>query len=426
MKKNIITIIFILFYSTIYGQNNRLIIQDVAIIPLHINKILKNRDVIIENGVIIKIRNHIDNDTVKYDLGRINAKGKYLIPSFSDAHSHLPEEKNLNNYFLMNLANGVTTLRSMRGEMWHIEINEKDKLVPKLILSSPPISWRDSIFDAKAKQLIADYKNAGFDFVKILSVKDKSTLDLLIKYSKLYNLKLAGHCPSNVDFFYVLNSGVYQSIEHLGGFMKLRDSKKIVQAVNQSIEKQVYNCPTLDWYFTGQVLEDSLRKREGVEFIPQELVDKWEKKIQKYYSKTTIEERKNDREKSKAMFSNRLAWLNYIYRQGGLLLLSPDASGLYSIPGFGMHTEMQHFTDAGISNFDVLKAACYNLSVMLGEENDWGTIKVGTSSDLVLLNKNPLEDIKNTKEIEGIIFKGEYYTQKELVNNLKYLKSLKR
>jgi len=418
MKKTFITTFLILIVFQVFGQNKKLLIKNVTVIPLHINQTLENKDVIIDNGIIKEIRKHLEKDTANYDLGIIEGNGKYLVPSFTDAHSHLPEKENIKNYFLMNLINGVTTLRSMRGEMWHLDININDEFTPKLILSSPPISRRDSISEIDTNDLILGYKKKGFDFAKILSVKDENTFDYIVASAKTNNFHLAGHCPSSIGIMKICQSGVYQTIEHLGGFFQLKSRDEINTAINLSITNNIYHCPTLDWYFTGQVSEEQLRLRNGAKYLPKELIESWESKISIHYKKTEKSERESKRKKSQNQFDYRLNYLQYIYKQGGKLLLSPDASGIYGIPGFGIHTEMKHYANAGISNFDILKATCYNLSEMQSSQNEWGTIKAGAKSDMVLLNSNPLESIENTKEINGIIFNGIFYSKNSLQEKL--------
>ena len=417
MKRYFTVLIFGLITTLGICQEKRLLIENVTIIPMHINQVLENKDVVINNGIITELREHIENDTIDYELGRIDGTGKVLIPSFADAHAHLPERENLDSYILINLLNGVTTLRSMRGESWHLDI-EKSEFTPKLVLSAPPITRRDSISKSDAEKLFENYKKQGYDFVKILSVKDVNTFDILVAQSKEKSLPLAGHCPSNIGIFNTYQSGVFESIEHLGGFFQLPEKDDIHKAIELSIYNDVYHCPTLDWYFTGQVVEDTLRNRKGVGFLPKERIEDWEKKINSYYFETTEEQRALDRSKNKTSFDTRLKNLRYIYHQGGKLLLSPDASGIYGVPGFGIHTEMQHFTMANISNYDILKAACYNLSKMLNKENEWGTIKVGAKSDLILLNANPLENIQNTEQIDGIVLNGQFYKKEFLLDKL--------
>lgn len=419
MKKILSITILLLTVFQVFGQNKKLLVKNVNVIPLHINQEWNNKDVVIEDGIIREIREQVENDTTKYDLGVIDGNGKYLIPAFADAHSHLPEKEYLQGYFLMNLINGVTTLRSMRGEMWHLEIDKNDDFTPKLILSSPPISRQDNISEEDANKIISGYKGSGFDFAKILSVKDEKTFDYLVASAKSEKFHFAGHCPSNIELLKVCQSKVFYSIEHLGGFFNLRSLDEINSAINLSITNEVYHCPTLDWYFTGQVPENELRERNGVAFLPAEIVKGWESKISSHYDKTNESEREVERRESKDNFQARLNYLKYIYTQGGKLLLSPDASGIYGIPGYGIHTEMQHYKDAGISNFDILKATCYNLSEMLSTQNVWGTIRVGATSDMVLLDENPLKNIENTQKIIGIIFKGKFYLKSDLENKLK-------
>lgn len=418
MNKIVRIILLLATISNVYSQNNKLLVRNVTIIPLHINQQWENKDVVVFKGKIIAIRNHDAADTSKYDLGIIEGDGKYLVPAFADAHVHLPEKENLKHFFLMNLINGVTTLRSMRGEMWHLEINKNEEFTPNLILSSPPISKSDTLSETAAIELFSMYKKSGFQFVKILSISDEQTFDNIVAASKENDLYLAGHYPSNIDILKVYESNVFQSIEHLGGFSKDSSVDEIISIVNLSVANNTYHNPTLDWYFTGQIPESDLRKRDGVAYLPSGLVNNWERKISEHYLKTTESERLIERNVSKIKFQTKLKTLGSIYTQGGKLLLSPDASGIYNIPGFGVHSEMKHYRDAGISNYDILKAACYNLSEMLGSQNDWGTIKIGSSPDMVLLDKNPLENIDNSVSIYGIVFNGQFYLKSDLTNKL--------
>lgn len=404
------------------NNSERLLIEDVTVIPMHINKVLEHRDVVLENGVIKQVRRHTDLDSSEYSLGRIDGRGKFLLPSFSDAHVHLPEKKDLKRVFLMNLMAGVTTLRSMRGEAWHLEIDKEAEFTPRLYLSSPVISRNDSLSVQMAQDLLAKHKASGYDFVKIMSVKDQNTFDYLVGASRKYQLPLAGHCPFNISIFNVSNSGVFQSIEHLGGFFSLQTMEEIQHAVDASLAGDVYHCPTFGWYYTGQIEPKTLRKRAGVEFIPVSWIKDWEEKISKNEAEMSEEGRAKERSISAQRFQSRLQYLGFIYRQGGQLILGADASGIYGIPGFDVHAELQHYVDAEVSNYDALKASCYNLSALFDEEKTWGTIKVGCSSDMVLLNANPLEDITNTQKIEGLVFKGKYYTQATLKKQLEQLK----
>ena len=416
-------ILFLLSSSIAFGQkpNELLIIQNVNVIPLQVNTVFTQKDIILKNGQIIQIRDHLEKDTVEYSLGEINGMDKYLIPSYCDAHIHLPEKENLEVFFLMNILNGVTTLRSMRGEEWHTEIDKTSEFTPRLFLSTPPITSKESIPPEKAKLLIANYKKAGFDFVKVLSVRDEATFINLSIACKERKMHLAGHWPSKINIDTLCKSDMFLSIEHLDGFFNFKEIEALNSVINKTISAGLYICPTIGWYFKEQNLFNDLRNREGIEYISKAKLNEWEKDIELYNNETPQAKILENAIKTKRQFDKCIDYLGCIYKQGGKLLLSPDASGIYSVPGFAIHDEMKHYANAGISNFDILKAACFNLSEMAGEQNNWGSIKLGAKSDMLLLNMNPLENIYNANSIEGIIFKGKYYMIDDLKKRLKSL-----
>ena len=414
---HLLVLLFVANLSLAQDALTQLKITNVSVIPMHINTVYENRDVTIENGTITVISKH-QPDAKNEGIQVIDGTGKYLLPSYADAHVHLPEQEDLDNFFLLNLANGITRIRSMRGETWHLEL-PNNSFTPKLYLSTPPISRKYELTASLFDELIGRYKKQGFDFIKVLSIKDKATFDHLLNAAEKHELKLAGHCPTNIGLSKVCATRQFSSIEHLGGFFQLKNFEEITSAIDASIASGVYHCPTLDWYYTAQVKHEDLLKRKGLEYMPKSILNQWENSAKEYETKMTKVELQKKAEKSKRQFDGRLSYLGYIYRQGGKLLLSPDATGNYSIPGYSYHTEMKHYSNAGISNKDILKTSCYNMAEMFGEENEWGTIKVGCKSDLLLLNANPLDSIENSNKIEGIIFNGKYHLRSDLMLKLK-------
>lgn len=83
---------------------------------------------------------------------------------------------------------------------------------------------------------------------------------------------------------------------------------------------------------------------------------------------------------------------------------APTIPGL--VPGRSLHQEMQLLCEAGLSNYEALKAATTNPAHFLKIHSDFGTIEVGKEASLLMLNKNPLENISNTLEIESVFVKG--------------------
>jgi imidazolonepropionase-like amidohydrolase len=84
------------------------------------------------------------------------------------------------------------------------------------------------------------------------------------------------------------------------------------------------------------------------------------------------------------------------------------------VPGFSLHEELAAMVDIGLSPYDALKTSTYNPAKYLGELDEFGTIDVGKRADLVLLQANPLEDITNTQEIEGVMVRGKWFNRSDL------------
>ena len=89
-----------------------------------------------------------------------------------------------------------------------------------------------------------------------------------------------------------------------------------------------------------------------------------------------------------------------------------------AVPGFSLHRELQEFTGIGIPNHAALHAATSKPAEFMEESKEWGTIATGQRADLVLLSANPLEDISNTKTIEGVMVRGQWITHKTIQHRL--------
>jgi len=92
--------------------------------------------------------------------------------------------------------------------------------------------------------------------------------------------------------------------------------------------------------------------------------------------------------------------------------------GVYIFPGFSLHEELERFVAAGFSPLEALQTATLNPAKFLGRENELGTIEKGKLADMVLLDANPLDDIRNTQKIAGVVANGRYFSRADLDNML--------
>ena len=101
-------------------------------------------------------------------------------------------------------------------------------------------------------------------------------------------------------------------------------------------------------------------------------------------------------------------------KNGVGLLLGSDAPQVFDVPGFSIHHELQYMVDAGLTPYEALKSGTANVGVFY-KQKDLGTIKPGSVSDLILLGGNPLTDIAQTKNIDGVMV-GNFWLSKDYIN----------
>jgi imidazolonepropionase-like amidohydrolase len=108
-------------------------------------------------------------------------------------------------------------------------------------------------------------------------------------------------------------------------------------------------------------------------------------------------------------------------KNGVGLLLGSDAPQVFNVPGFSVHQELQYLVNAGLTPYEALRTGTTNPSIYVNRSHELGTIKTGVISDLILLNGNPLEDIGQTKKIEGVMLGSKYLPKEFITNELKKL-----
>jgi hypothetical protein len=259
MIKKILQILpIILFCFGITFAQQPTVFKNVHVIPISSNTVLMNRDVLVKNGVIESIEK---TSNKKYKGATvIDAKGQYLMPGLADMHVHIPRKDKYgygqNEFLKLQLAAGVTTVRSMRGAEADLilqkEAEAAQTISPDIYTSAPPFyAGRVWISADSLNRLVKSYKKQGYQSLKVLSVPSITWFDTLAQLARVEGLKLSGHVPSGIPISYALNKNL-NSIEHLGGYENLKiDSPEFEEALSKTISNNVYNCPTLDWYFVN-------------------------------------------------------------------------------------------------------------------------------------------------------------------------------
>ena len=394
------------------------------------DKVLVNQNIAMLNGKIVAIENAKKSSLKAGKI--IDLKGKYIMPSLADAHVHLPDtEEELLRMFDLNLINGVTKIRSMRGDWKHKEWQNKYNIVkavyPKLYLSAPPISRNMEFTPEQLETFVKAVKEQNYGFIKILSIKSQEIFTQLDSLCKKYDVPLGGHFPRvamgnslNEESFFNSN---YKSIEHLGGLV---GEPSLFESRIQAIKKNnIYICPTLLWYSigSGQYSYEQLEKLHGMEFVSKATMQEWITKTKEYRTKLGEQAYKDEVAKELKELQEKYEVIARLQKEGIKMLLSPDASSKYMMTGSNMINEMELLQNAKLSNYDILQMATINFAQFYSENH--GTIKVNKPADFIILEKNPLEDLQTLKNVNGVFFNNNYLDtgeldkmkKKHLVNN---------
>lgn len=117
-----------------------------------------------------------------------------------------------------------------------------------------------------------------------------------------------------------------------------------------------------------------------------------------------------------------LAIISGLHKGGAHLLLGTDASKP-ALPGFSLHEEMEKFVAAGMTPYEAIRAGTSDAAIFLHHENEFGTVATGRRAELLLLEANPLEDVKNVSKRAGVMVNGRWLTEEELQQRLAALRT---
>ena len=121
-----------------------------------------------------------------------------------------------------------------------------------------------------------------------------------------------------------------------------------------------------------------------------------------------------DNAAAKKVFQKELAIVGAMRKAGVPILAGTDTGNPFCFPGFSLHEELALLVIAGLTPIEALRSATLNPAKFLGRDKTLGTIESGKIADLVLLDADPLADIRNTQKINAVISNGRLFDRKAL------------
>ena len=115
-----------------------------------------------------------------------------------------------------------------------------------------------------------------------------------------------------------------------------------------------------------------------------------------------------------------------LLHNGVPLLAGTDCGNAYIVPGFSLHDELALLVQAGLSPLEALASATSEVARFLGQQDEFGTVEPGKRADLVLLNRDPLANIRNTRTIDSVILNGRLYGRSDLSRLLNQVEAAAR
>lgn len=369
----------------------------------------------------------------------VNAAGKFLIPGLWDMHTHLGKAGEV--VFPALISNGVTSVREMGGDgeatiSLRDRVKRAELLGPRikatgLILENPRFiqmlervtgdsfaGKRIGVANADdAKRAIEANAKMGADFLKIRTSASREAYFAIASEARRVGLPLVGHLPFGISALEASNAG-QRSIEHGWVMLETIPEDKLKETAAQLIKNDTYVVPTL---VAGRGFRETpdeqvlaiVDDKAGVidarrKYVPQSLADFWRKQI---------EMKKSESEKLDwmAIKQKNVEIFRILHKAGVKMMVGTDLGAPLCYPGFGLHDELELMvSDIGLTPAEALQSATRLPAEFMGLGASLGTIEKGKLADLVLLDANPLVDIKNTSKITAVIIGGRILDKAEL------------
>jgi Amidohydrolase family len=393
----------------------------------------------------------------------IDASGKYLIPGLWDMHVIATA-----TVYPFYVVNGVTGVREMGSARQIAALHDIRKsaaegrlVAPRIVATGRPL---DGPFPARAyhttvanetaaRQAVVTLKQSGADFVTVFSLLPREAYFAVVDEAKRQSIPFAGRVPEAVNAAEVSNAG-QQSIERLlsilpscsnrageiinryaevlraptappQGFhvslqtlLETYDTKRAAALFSLLAKNGTFVTPMLSTWTTFRL--DFEKERKGdprMKYMLPALKQHWDASRDAFQRDFEV-----TREISPAVTQRFLEMVKTMNAAGVRLLAgSGTPVPTFVWPGFSLHEELEWLVKAGLTPLEALQAATLNPARYLGKEQELGTVEQGKLADLVLLDDNPLENIRNTQRIAAVMANGRYIAKSELQKMLSEL-----
>jgi imidazolonepropionase-like amidohydrolase len=404
----------------------------------------------LEQSAVVVRRGHIESVGTRGDFQlperttEVDLTGRWIMPGLVDGHVHLVDPLagvarwSLPRY----LAWGVTTVRDVHGPLSRVlalrrELDRGWRPGPRVfaagaMIDGDPPTYPDAITartPKDARRGVDRLVNAGADLIKVYTRVDKTLLAALVDEARTFNLRVAGHLGIT-DAVTAARRGL-GSLEHLSGIPEAAsadpselyaahqrsffagwtaferawaglDSASLARVAGVLAARNVIVVPTLVLHETFSRLDDpAVLGDTMLNAIPEEEQRRWNVPDMIARAGWTT----GDFAAFRRSRAAQDLFLRIFHAKDGRIAVGTDAANQMLIPGYAAHREMELLVAAGLTPGEAISAATRTGALLIGVDS-LGLIAPGKVADLVVLERDPLSDIRNTLSIERVMSRG--------------------
>ena len=432
-----------------------------------INGVRENQTVFFKQDSITKIQN---STAPIGNTHAIDGKGKYLIPGLWDFHVHLTYEDSLSKEMpKLLLSYGITSVRDTGGLLEKVlpivkEMRAHNAIAPRVFYAGPLLDGKDVVYDGESRphigvqninaqssrERIKFLKDNGASFIKIYEMVSPKVFSVMIDTARELNLPVDSHVPlsmrariagAEVDSIEHLRNieldcakdnqalheerlAILQNEDRLPGFV-LRSSLHKLQRI-----PAIRNYSRTECLATLNALSNTLQVptlrlnsislnlpfergdwAQAFSTLPIKTQNDWAKQIQAQREQSELAQPSTE-------FADWSLFLVGLMKEQGVPIgAGTDTPIGLAIPGYSLHAELEMLVRAGLTPMEALNSATVEPAKYFSLEDQMGSIDVGKKADMVLLEKNPLNDIANTKSITHVISHGRIFSAQDFHPN---------
>ena len=386
--------------------------------------------VVIHDGRIVAVGPHAQVKIPRHATV-IDGKGKTILPGLWDMHAHFEQVE----WGPIYLAAGVTTVRDCGNEFEFITavrdaIAQGRGLGPRILAAgivdgTGPLALGVQRVDTpeQAKMWVDRYHAAGFQQMKIYSSVKLEEVKAVADEAHRVGMTVTGHVPEGLNAYQTIAVGQDQinHVQYIADIMRKQlpptatrlerreavanidfTSPEAQKALAFLKEHHTVVDPTLAIFemFTATTAKPPASFEPGVNKVPVELREQL----------TDVEPPNANTELGEKVFQKEVQIVGAMHRAGIPIVAGTDQT----VPGYSLHREIELYVQAGFTPMEAIQAATIVPARVLGFDKELGTVEKGKRGDLILIKGNPLEDVRNTRNVEYVITNGTMYHTAEL------------